>query len=485
MQSTSSSVERSSWIPAILAFVIATLPGCSLTPSYDRPDLPLPLLTGSASIDGDGPKLATLLSEEETDLLDGLDGSGQLKRLAMRALLHNRDYAIALLRVEQARAEFGVGKADRFPTIQATGQLERQQFNDRKLNEVYGQRYAAAGIGVGEFELDFFERVKALSEVSRHQYLATELGQHATRKALIAEVAQRYLLMRAASSRHESAKALLSHRQKQLLLAQRQVEAGEISREDLQAVGAAAAQAEQQAREAELQLAKASNALEQETGYEVPVQAHGYRQIAEDEPGNIGWLSNLSSSQLLERFDVQAAEEQLKASNASIGAARAAFFPSITLSTSAGIASEHLHDLFSNGTGTWLFAPQINIPLFDGGRNQANLDIANARKQISVANYEKTIQSAFRDMVDGLSERETLLLRIRSQSVLNQLAQEQASRRQEQAHRGDASQLDALASQIQAVQTEQALVETRLAIQLNILTLYRVLYGADASAIPS
>ncbi|MNJ55025.1 Antibiotic efflux pump outer membrane protein ArpC precursor [compost metagenome] len=141
--------------------------------------------------------------------------------------------------------------------------------------------------------------------------------------------------------------------------------------------------------------------------------------------------------------------------------------------------------MFSHGTGTWLFVPQITLPIFDGGRNQANLDLAQARKNISVANYERTIQNAFQDMVDGLKERKTLLQRVRSQSELNGLAQELAVRRQRQFARGDISQLEATAALVQAVQTEQVLTQTRLAIQMNLLSLYRTLYGADASAISS
>ncbi|QHA82019.1 efflux transporter outer membrane subunit [Pseudomonas mediterranea] len=486
MPSILSNVAGSTWNPAILAVALAMLAGCSLTPRYDRPELPLPRLTEPLEQERGACSASTLLSEEEVSLLDSLDGSGTLKCLAVQALLHNRDYRISILRVEQARAEYGVSKADRLPIVQATGQVTRQQFSNRALNEVYGQRYSSATISINDFELDFFERAKALSEVSLHGYLSSELGQRATRKALLAEVAQRYLLMRAAVSRQESSKALLEHRQKQLFLAQRQVESGDIPGEELRSVRVVLAQAEQQANEADLQAAKARNSLEREIGYAIAINAtDSLPNAGERALGEAPWLANLSSNKLLERFDVQQAEEQLKASNASIGAARAAFFPSIRLSTGAGIASKHLHDLFSNNTGTWLFIPQINIPLFEGGRNQANLDIANTRKEISVANYEITIQNAFRDMIDGLGEREALLLRTRSQAELNDLAQEQLKHRKIQVERGDASQLEGLVAQIQAIQTEQALIDTKLAIQLNLLSLYRVLYGTDASAIPS
>lgn len=474
------------WLPAVLGIAVATLAGCSLVPRYERPELPLQILAASTELEQQAVPLLTLLSEEEIDLVDGLNRAGQLKQLTVQALLHNRDYRIANLRVEQARAEYGIAKAHRLPSVQAAALVERQEFNDDSLNAMFGQRYSTASIGISSFEIDFFERTKALSDVALHQYLATELGQQAARKALILEVAQRFLWMRAEALRKEKIDALLAHRKEQAYFIRRQVESGALSKEELQAVMRLLAQAHQQSREAAHKLGSARNALELVTGYTAPIETDGRGlDTWENDQAEADWLARLSSEKLLGRFDVQKAEEQLKASNASIGAARAAFFPSITLSTSAGVASQHLHDLFSHGTGTWLFVPHINIPLFDGGRNQANLDVATVRKQLSVANYEIVIQHAFKDMVDRFAERDALLSRIRSQSALDDLAQDHVERRTFQAARGDISKLEKLMAQIQAVETERALIDTKLAIRLNLLSLYRVLYGADASAIPS
>lgn len=469
------------WLPVFFILVVA-LSGCSLVPDYQRPEPLLPHLTKAADQAIEAIDHSGFLSQEEVVVLDSLDTTGQLKRLAVSALLHNRDYHIAMLRVEEARAEYGMAKADQLPSIQATGQVQRQSFNDRALNEVYGQHYSAATIGVSDYELDFFGRVKALSQASRHAYLASALGQQAARKALLLEVAQRYLTMQAVMERDRSASALLQHREQQFLIARHAYEAGGISEDALRDVRTGVVQARQQVNEQENQLSRVRNSLQRETGYSASIVQVRPETVDHAE---VPWLANLSSEQLLQRYDVLAAEEQLKAANASIGAARAAFFPSIRLSTAAGVASSHLGDLFSQGTGTWLFVPQITLPIFDGGRNQANLDLAQARKSISVANYERTIQNAFQDMVDGLKERKTLLQRVSSQSELNGLAQAFAARRQHQFARGDISQLEATAAQVQAVQTEQVLTQTRLAIQMNLVSLYRTLYGADASAISS
>lgn len=469
------------WLPVFFILAVA-LGGCSLVPDYERPEPLIPGLANAADQTLEAIEYSDFLSQEEVVVLDSLDASGELKRLAVSALAHNSDYQIAMFRVEEARAEYGIAKADRMPSIQATGQMQRQSFNDRTLNEVYGQHHSAVTIGVSDYELDFFGRVRALSDASRHSYFASVLGQQAARKALLLEVAQRYLAMRAVMERDRLASTLLQHREQQLLIALHAHGAGGISEDELRDINTLAVQARQQVDEQANQLSRVRNSLERETGYSV--------SVIQVRPGpidlvEIPWLANLSSEQLLQRYDVLTAEEQLKAANASIGAARAAFFPSIKLSTAAGVASGHLGDLFSQGTGTWLFVPQITLPIFDGGRNQANLDLAQARKNISVANYERTIQNAFQDMVDGLKERKTLLQRVSSQSELNGLAQALAERRQRQFARGDISQLEATAALVQAVQTEQVLTQTRLAIQINLLSLYRTLYGADASAISS
>lgn len=469
-------------IPALAALAALLVQGCSLQPAYERPVASIPGAAGQAA--SNSPGLAASLWPEELQLFESLDRTGQLKSLALTALQHAADYRLALLQVEQARAQAGIAQAEHLPTLAATAQAVRQQFDDRALNEVYGQRYSTATLGVTGFELDFFGRASSLSETARHQYLSTRLGQQAARKALLIEVARQYLALRASGDQARSAAALLQARDKLADLAQRQVALGSLSREGLHEALRLQAEARQQASDTQQQLAQARSALGALTGYQAssvvdaPTSGDGKYSSA-----TIPWLANLQSQALLKRFDVLAAEERLKAANASIGAARAAFFPSIQLSTGAGIASPHLDGLFSRGTGTWLFMPQVTVPLFDGGRNRANLDLATVRKAIGVASYEKTIQHAFKDMSDGLAERQALLQRLHSQAAVNQLAQDQLATRRAQLLRGDASKLDELVAHIQALETAQILSDTQLHVQLNLLTLYQVLYGADASAV--
>ncbi len=188
---------------------------------------------------------------------------------------------------------------------------------------------------------------------------------------------------------------------------------------------------------------------------------------------------NLRSQRLLERFDVRQREEALKASNANIGAARAAFFPSITLSTGVGVQSDSLRSLFSHGSGAWLFSPQLNLPLFDGGRNRANLDLAQVRKQIAVADYEKTIQIAFREVADALTRRQLALDHVRDEVKRVALVQEKVQRMAFELEAGNTDRSAPLASAIRVAQADATFRKSLHDLQRNRLDLYRVLHGAE------
>ncbi|MFK0033710.1 efflux transporter outer membrane subunit [Pseudomonas monteilii] len=478
--------KSSGCLPAVFMLASLLLSGCSLEPAYERPASPVTFLRPGQEMPTEAPDTSSLFTDEEAQLLDSLDHSKQLRTLVAGALAHDRDYQIILLRVEEARAEYGIANAERLPAVQLSGEMVRQQFDNRSLNEVNGQRYATASIGISNYELDFFGRMRSMSKAARHRFLSTQLGQQAARKALITEVARQYLVLRSANDVVKKADLLLNYQQSLVEISKHQVNAGALSREDFKKTAQALDMAEQHAAEAVQRVKAARNALELMSGYRSPIRTVGeLPSVWEPDQADAAWLVNLHSEKLLERYDVRAAEERLKAANASIGAARAAFFPSVQLSTGAGVASEHFHDLFSHSTGTWLFMPQVNIPIFDGGRNQSNLDLANIRKDIAVATYERTIQRAFKDMADAFFERDALMQRIRSQAALNELAQDQLATRQAQLSRGDVSKLDELNALIQAVETSQVLSETKLRIQFNMLNLYQILYGADATAVVS
>lgn len=447
----------STWIRAILAIAIATLAGCSSSNGLSSG-----LLAGhrfSDRSEAAGQEDELLLSKEEAAFFDGLDSFGLLRRVAVQALRYNHVLQDAPERVNAARALY----AAREPSV---------------ISLAATQHTPQSGAGVlvptsMVSEQDFFDRVSALPEGARAAYLSSPLGQKATRQALLTEVAQRYVLMRAAADREQSAKALAVQRREQL----KHVQSLGLPTEPqtLATLEAEAERADQLAEQAAVQFSRARKALELEIGIDLPSRVS--RQLSLRRGGDskqVKWLSGLSSDRLLERIDVQEAEQRLKASHVSIQRARAAFLPDIELSTPTGVASEQLRSLFPERNRAWIFVPDVTAPLIDDDHREAASEPADA----SIANYGQVLQVAFHDLAQNLGEREALLERIRSQSLLNELAQEQ-SRDSLTPYAGD------LCPHVQAVLTEQALLETRLAIQLNLLSIYRVLHGADASAVSS
>ncbi|NWB99644.1 efflux transporter outer membrane subunit [Pseudomonas gingeri] len=454
--------------------------GCSLAPTYVRPSLPVPK-TQSTSVMGEGFEGAFTsgeihLSQDEERLIAELSPEGMLRTLVQRSLRFNRDFRVTALRVEEAAALYRSASADRMPTVAGRFEHDGQRYESAATNERYGQDLTSISIGISDFELDFFGRVLNLSDAARHDYLATTYGQRAARGALIAEVARLYLLERLAVAQQEGAR-LINDAEQALLgrVEERQVE-GAASFDDVAFQYA-------QAQEASLKLAAATaehdrsfQALRLVTGYVQPLPPMR-GQFVEALPAELDtpvWLVDMPSERLLERFDVRQSEERLKAANANIGAARAAFFPSIKLSTGMGMASNGLSSLFDGSHGAWLFSPQLSLPLFDGGRNRANLNLAKVRQQIFVAQYEKTIQIAFREMADALD-------RMQSQRVLRALAQSKAQRVSTELEAGATDRTFLLAAQIRVAQTDIAWQQARQALLLNRLLLYRVLCGVDAT----
>ncbi|PHX52359.1 RND transporter, partial [Pseudomonas syringae pv. syringae] len=324
----------------------------------------------------------------------------------------------------------GITRADRFPTLAAGVERDRQHFDNAAADERYGQDISIASVGVSDFELDFFGRVRSLSEAARHDYLASTYGQQAARSALIAEVARAWLAERLAAAVQQDAQAVHEARLMLVKAAEEQQRQGALSLDDLMVQRLDTLTAQQQVQDAASDHANAWQALLLLTGYStaLPATKPDTPELTAALVETPAWLSNLPSQRLLERFDIRQREEALKASNANIGAARAAFFPSIKLSTGVGLQSDSLRTLFSNGSGAWLFTPQLNLPLFDGGRNQANLDLAKVRQQIAVAEYEKAVQNAFREMSAVLTRRQQALNQVRNEVERVALVQEKVRR---------------------------------------------------------
>ncbi|WP_338490590.1 efflux transporter outer membrane subunit [Pseudomonas trivialis] len=460
------------------------LTACSLAPAYQTPALPVPGSWTDAPVTALTPTLQTSvqpLSEEETQLLTGLDASAQLPHLVEQALAYNRDLRLATLRVEQARAEYGLSRADRLPTVGLGLQRNRQHLHDKAADERYGQDIAVASVGISDFELDFFGRVRSLSDAARHDYLATRYGALAARKALIVEVARLYLQERLQAGIQLDTQTILEHQNQLLHLFDGQQQAGLVAQDTVDTQRLQVHRATLQAQDARAEHERAVQALSWVSGY----------QVAPSTASTLGptvdlstppWLVDLPSQRLLQRFDVRQCEEALRAANANIGAARAAFFPSITLSTGAGIASPHLSSLFASGSGAWLFTPQLNLPLFDGGRNQANLDLAHARQQAAVAQYEKTVQDAFRDIADLLSQRRQALADAATQVELAALTAAQVRRVEQQIAVGAAAQMEQPVAAIRLAESTLQLRNAAYPVLFNRLALYRALSGAPLAS---
>lgn len=466
--------------PCAVLLLVGMLAGCSLAPAYQAPALPVPENLQSALVTGPPPSTtarATALSKEEKQLLAGLDSSAQLSHLVDQALNYNRDLRLATLRVEQARAQYGISRADRLPTVALGLQRNRQHLHDKAADERYGQDIAVASVGVSDFELDFFGRVHSLSDAARHDYLATRYGALAARKALIIEVARLYLQERLQAGVQADIQIILENQNQLLSVLVEQQYKGLEAQDRVDSQRLDVRRATQQLRDASAEHERAQQALSWVTGYQVAPSTAATQSPVID-LATPPWLAELPSQRLLRRFDVRQCEETLRAANANIGAARAAFFPSITLSTGAGIASPRLNTLFSSGSGAWLFTPQLNLPLFDGGRNQANLDLATVRQQSAVAQYEKTVQDAFREVADLLSERQQALANATTQIDLAALTALKAKRLDQQIAVGAVARSEHSATTIRLAESAIELRKAAYQLLFNRLTLYRALSSA-------
>lgn len=378
--------------------------GCSLIPEYQRPAAPVPAAFPNAPS-----KAAT--GAPQADALAWRDyfADARLRQLIELALTSNRDLRVAALNIERARAQYGIQRAALFPAIGATGAENAQRLPGdlRQGGEAGISRQFSATLGFSAYELDFFGRVRSLEEQALEQYLATEEARRSAQIALVAEVANTWLTLAADRERLALARSTYGTRQKSYDLTKRSFDAGAVSALDLRQAETLLEGARADVARYTALVAQDGNALALVVGAPLPEET--LPEKLTDALTTVAELpAGVPSEVLVRRPDILQAERALRAANASIGAARAAFFPSITLTAAAGTASASLDGLFQGGSGTWSFLPQIRIPIFEGGRLQASLDAAEIQRDINVAQYEKAIQSAFREVADGLAVRATV-----------------------------------------------------------------------------
>ena len=446
------------------------LAGCAnLAPIYERPASPVPAAYPGATPDS----TAAAQADWQEFFSDA-----RLRELIDLALKNNRDLRVAVLNIEQARAQYRIQDAQTLPTLNAAGSgtAARTPGSLSGTGATVISHQYSANLGVSAYELDLFGRVRNLSKQALEQFLATEQARRATQISLVAEVATAYLTWAADLERLALARDTLRSQSQSYQLTQTRFELGVASALTLRQLQTSVESARVDVARYTGQVAQDRNALALLLGTPVPDRL---TPEALDETLNAlpELPAGVPSELMLRRPDLLQSEHQLKAATASIGAARAAFYPRISLTATAGSSSAALSSLFKAGSGSWSFIPQISLPIFDGGTNQANLDSAVAGRDIAVAQYEKAIQTAFREVADALAQRSAVGDQLQAQNALVQANGEVFQLSQARFDRGVDSYLDVLDAQRSWYSARQTLIATRLARLTNGVTLYKALGG--------
>jgi multidrug efflux system outer membrane protein len=402
----------------------------------------------------------------------------QLQELIGLALKNNRDLKVAALNIERFQALYQVRRADLIPHVDAnagaTFQRISQDFGP-KGHATTTEQYTI-GLGVSSYELDLFGRVASLKDQALEQYLATEQAQASVQISLVSQVATGYLTLAADRERLQLARETLVNQQESYTLTKNRFDAGVSSALDLNQAQTSVDSARVDITRYTTLVAQDENALNLLVGSPVPANllprtlSPALTSLQSIAPG-------LPSDVLLHRPDILQAEGDLKAANANIGAARAAFFPRITLVSSIGFGSDELAGLFKGGAFAWSFAPRISLPIFDGGSNKANLTVAEVDRDIAVARYEKAIQTAFREVADGLAQLGTIDEQLAAQKSLTDATAESHKLSLARYEKGVDSYLQVLDAQRSLYAAQQGLIGIRLARLANQVTLYKVLGG--------
>lgn len=451
-----------------------TLTGCTLMPNYQRPDLPVQNTwpTGDAYSSGQQGQYVSL---GWRDFFADKD----LQSLIETAIANNKDLRVAALNVAAYEAQYRIQRSELFPSLDANGTGSRQHVpadvsstGKSRVNSSWG-----VTLGVTSYELDFFGRIRSLNEAALQQYLSTQEAQRNTQISLIASVANAWLTLQADKALLKLTEETLENYQYNYDLVKRSNEVGVASSLDLAQARTTVEGAKVNLATYKRQVAQDINLLALLLGTNLPADLANKKESNFDLQYVKEIPAGLPSDLLANRPDIISAEHQLMAANANIGAARAAFFPSISLTSNVGTMSPSFSNLFSAGQGSWLFQPTINLPIFTAGRLRGNLDYATLQKDINVATYEKTIQTAFKEVADGLASRETYREQVVSQGNFveaNQVYYDLADQRYQA---GIDSYMTLLDAQRQLFSSQQSLISVRLAQLTSEVNLYKALGG--------
>ncbi len=462
-------ITKISWALLPLAVTLG-LTGCTLQPNYHRPAMPVDAHYDQATPVGNVADLPW----------QNFFNDATMRQLIDLSLKNNRDLRVAALNVEQARASVQIDRAALLPSINATASQtsahEPANLYNTQSTGAVTYHELNAGLGVTSWELDFWGRLRSLRDQAQESYLSTAATERATRISLISQVASAWLTLCSDNDLLHLAEETVQSQQKSYELTRLSYNGGVSSEQDL-------VQAESTVRNAEADVASYTRQVRQDVdalrllaGTDLPAT------LLKNATLDSNWQfpatpAGLPSDLLTRRPDIIAAEHQLKAANANIGAARAAFFPSISLTASGGSTSSSLGHLLEGGTAAWSFVPSINLPIFDGGVNEANLDIAKIEKRIEIANYEKAIQTAFKDVNDALAGQDTW------QNQLTALQKEVAATQRDYDYselrykQGIDNYLNVLVAQRSLYTAQQALIAAHLGQLNQKITLYEALGG--------
>ncbi|KAA1062537.1 efflux transporter outer membrane subunit [Enterobacter mori] len=446
---------------------IFLLAGCvSLAPQYQRPAAPVPQ---QFSLSRNGLMPAALNYQDSG--WRNFFADPQVTRLIAEALSNNRDLRMAALKVEEARAQFNVTDADRYPQLNASSGITYS--GGLKSGKPTSQEYDA-GLELS-YELDFFGKLRNMSEADRQNFFASEEARRAVHILLVSSVSQSYFSQQLAYKQLRIARETLKNYQQSYAFVEQQLVTGSTNVLALEQARGQIESTRAEIAKREGELAQANNALQLVLGT--------YRALPSENGASDSALTpvklppNLSSDILLQRPDIMEAEYQLKAADANIGAARAAFFPSISLTSGLSTSSTALSSLFTPASGMWNFIPKIDIPIFNAGRNNANLKLAEIRQQQSVVNYEQKIQAAFKDVADALALRDSISRQIDAQQRYLDSLQITLQRARGLYASGAVSYIEVLDAERSLFATQQTLLDLTNSRQVNEINLYTALGG--------
>jgi len=449
-----------------LAFAMSS---CSLVPEYFRPAAPVPdTYPGQPSDES--------VTEAPPLTWQSYFADADLQKLIEVGLAHNRDLKTAVLRMDEAKATYGIQKADRLPAIQGNLNYDRSRTVFSSSQAFEAELYRV-GVGISDYEIDVFGRVKSLSQAALEQYLAVTENRQAVQATLITEIATQYVNWLAIHAQLKVTQQTLTDRQQALQRTQRRFDAGLDQILDVKAAQIQVEQVQAQQAQWQRQLATTQNALYLLLGESSQRTPLVIKPLEDLKLADV--TAGLPSSLLTRRADIRAAEHQLKAANANIGAARAAFYPRLQLTTNIGLVNSDFSKLFSDtGSNYWAFSPQLVIPIFNYGRNKANLNLAETRQRIEVANYEKTIQTAFKDVMDVLSTRTVISEETAARNRLRELESSRLQLVQRKLDQGLVTYLELLDAQRSVLDAQSQLVQIRQQALQNQVGLYKALGGS-------